>query len=76
MAHQAQDTFVAVLDDGTERLITKGEVLASGHELVKRDASGSGSLFKPLDVDGDAGGGRAARRGQKQDQADPGVKVK
>jgi hypothetical protein len=53
MAQQAQDTFVAVLDDGTERLVTKGEVLPDSHELVKRDAKGSGTLFRALNVDGD-----------------------
>jgi hypothetical protein len=53
MAQQAQDTFVAVLADGTERLVTKGEMLPDSHELVKRDAKGSGGLFKPLNIDGD-----------------------
>jgi hypothetical protein len=53
MAQQAQDTFVAVLDDGTERLVTKGDVLPDSHELVKRDAKGSGALFRPLDIDGE-----------------------
>jgi hypothetical protein len=52
MAQQAQDTFVAVLDDGTERLVTKGEVLPDSHELVKRDANGGGALFRTLDIDG------------------------
>lgn len=50
MAMQAQDTFVAVLDDGSERFVAKGEVLADGHELVKRDQRGSGMLFRPLDL--------------------------
>lgn len=50
MAMQAQDTFVAVLDDGTERFVAKGDVLPDGHELVKRDRKGSGLLFKPLDL--------------------------
>lgn len=50
MAQQAQDTFIAVLDDGTERLVTKGEVFADGHELVKRDLKGSGMLFRKLDL--------------------------
>lgn len=53
MAQQAQDTFVAVLDDGTERLVTKGEVLPDSHELVKRDSRGAGLLFRPLNIDGD-----------------------
>ena len=53
MAQQAQDTFIAVLEDGTERLVTKGEVLPDSHELVKRDVKGSGMLFRPLNVDGD-----------------------
>ena len=50
MAQQAQDTFVADLKDGTTRRITKGEVLADNHELVKRDQAGSGTLFKPLNL--------------------------
>lgn len=50
MAMQAQDTFVAVLGDGTERLVTKGEVLSDGHELVRRDRDGSGLLFRALDL--------------------------
>ena len=35
--YQAQDTFVAGLEDGTERLVTKGEPLPESHELVKKD---------------------------------------
>ena len=54
MAQQAQDTFVAVLDDGTERLTVKGDVLPDSHELVKRDQAGSGTLFRPLNIDGEA----------------------
>lgn len=53
MAQQAQDTFVAVLDDGTERLVTKGEVLPDSHELVKRDAQAHSGLFRPLNIDGE-----------------------
>jgi len=53
VAQQAQDTFVAVLGDGTERLVTRGEVLPDSHELVKRDADGAGLLFRPLNIDGD-----------------------
>lgn len=53
MAQQAQDTFVAVLDDGSEKVVTRGDVLPDSHELVKRDAKGSASLFKPLNIDGD-----------------------
>ncbi len=52
--YQAQDTFVAGLEDGTERLITKGEPLPESHELVKRDLAaakdspGRSALFRPL----------------------------
>lgn len=53
MAQQAMDTFVAVMDDGSERLVTRGEMLPDSHELVKRDAKGSGILFRPLNIDGD-----------------------
>jgi hypothetical protein len=53
MAQQAQDTFVAVLEDGSEQLVTKGEVLPDSHELVKRNAKGGGTLFQPLNIDGD-----------------------
>ena len=54
--YQAQDTFVGALDDGTERLVTKGEPLPESHELVKRDvAAGKGNpgrvpLFRVLDA--------------------------
>jgi hypothetical protein len=47
---QAQDTFIAVLGDGTERFVAKGEVFPDGHELVKRDQAGTGTLFRPLDL--------------------------
>jgi len=53
MAQQAQDTFVAVMDDGSERLVTRGEMLPDSHELVKRDAKGAGTLFRPVNIDGD-----------------------
>lgn len=59
MAQQAQDTHVAVLDDGTEKLVAKGEVLPDSHELVKRDQAamkanpGRTPLFRPLNIDGD-----------------------
>jgi hypothetical protein len=46
---RAQDTFVAVLDDGTTAFVSKGDTLPDSHELVKRDA-GSGTLFRPLDA--------------------------
>jgi hypothetical protein len=48
---QAQDTFVALLGDGTERLVTKGDPLPESHELVKRDQAQTGALFRPLDID-------------------------
>jgi len=35
--YQAQDTFVAGLQDGTEKLVVKGEPYPETHELVKRD---------------------------------------
>ena len=35
---------------GGERLVTKGEVFPDTHELVKRDAQGSGTLFRDLDL--------------------------
>jgi hypothetical protein len=50
MAQQAMDTFMAVLKDGSQRLVTKGEVLPDGHELVKRDQDGGGQLFRKLDL--------------------------
>ena len=48
MAHQAQDTFVADLPTGPVK-VSKGEVFADNHPLVKLDA-GRGLLFKPLDL--------------------------
>jgi len=53
MPQQAQDTFVAQLGDGSDRLVTKGEVFSDSHELVKRDQDGSGVLFRPLDLGDD-----------------------
>lgn len=50
MAHQAQDTFVAMLADGSQRFVTRGEVLPDNHELVRRDRDGGGVLFRPLDL--------------------------
>ena len=56
MAQQAQDTFIAALEDGTERLVVKGEPFADNHELVRRDQAASKKdpgrvpLFRPLDL--------------------------
>ena len=50
---QATDTFVATMPDGSDHLITKGQVLPSGHPLVKRDRDGSGTLFRPMDLGGE-----------------------
>jgi hypothetical protein len=47
---KAADTFVAMLDDGTQAFVTKGDTLPDSHELVKRDQQGSGALFRPLDA--------------------------
>lgn len=55
--YQAQDTFVAGLEDGTEKLVAKGEPLPESHELVKRDLAavkadkGRLPLFRPLGPD-------------------------
>lgn len=64
MPMQAQDTFVTVLNDGTERFVAKGEVLSDSHELVKRDQKGAGVLFRPLDL-GDGDKPAAKPRGAK-----------
>lgn len=61
MAQQAQDTFVAVLADGSERLVTRGDVLADSHELVKRDAKGGAGLFRPLNIDGEEPAAKASK---------------
>lgn len=45
---QAQDTFVAEMSDGSQVRVVKGEFLPEGHELVKRDQSGSGMLFRQV----------------------------
>jgi hypothetical protein len=53
--YQAQDTFVAGLADGGERMVMKGEPLPESHELVKRDLAaakdnpGRVALFRLLD---------------------------
>jgi hypothetical protein len=69
MAQQAMDTFMAVLGDGSQRLVTKGEVFPDGHELVKRDQDGSGRLFRKLDLgeDEEAKPKPAARRAARSD---------
>lgn len=36
MAKQATDTFVTVMPDGSERMVTRGQVLQDNHELVKQ----------------------------------------
>ena len=46
MAKQATDTFVTVMPDGSERVITKGQVLQNNHEVV-RHAPG---LFMEFDL--------------------------
>lgn len=47
---QAQDTFVAMVADGSQQFVQKGDVLPDSHELVKRDLSGSKVLFRALDT--------------------------
>jgi len=72
---QAQDTFVAVLDDGTERFVVKGDPFPDNHELVKRDLAASKDnptrtpLFRPLDLgeEESAKPRPAARRAAKSD---------
>jgi len=54
MAKQATDTFVAVLRDGTEQTVTKGQVFVDGHAIVKH----APSLF----VDFDSGEDKPAPR--------------
>lgn len=51
MVHQAMDSFVAALEDGSEIRVMKGEVLPDKHELVLRDQKGSGTLFRALNLD-------------------------
>ena len=57
MAQQAQDTFIAVLKDGTERRVAKGEPFSDRHELVIRDQEAQRAnpdrtpLFAPMDLD-------------------------
>jgi hypothetical protein len=53
VAHQAQDTFVAQMPDGSDHFVTKGDVLGDNHPLVKRDRDAGGVLFRPLDVGDD-----------------------
>ena len=54
--YQAQDTFVAGLEDGTEKLVVKGEPYPETHELVKRDLAAAKAdpgrlpLFRLLDA--------------------------
>jgi hypothetical protein len=48
--YQAQESFHAVLDDGSERFVTKGEILPDRHELVRRDQDGTKTLFRMIDM--------------------------
>lgn len=56
MMYEAQDTFIATMEDGTERFVRKGEALAGNHELVRRDLAASEDdasrlpLFRPMDT--------------------------
>lgn len=58
---QAQDTFVAELEDGSTKFVAKGEVFADAHELVKRDQAGTGQLFRRLDLGEEQDAEAAAR---------------
>jgi hypothetical protein len=63
--HQSQDSFVAELGDGSQLRVMKGDLLPAGHELVRRDADCSGTLFRPLDVgDDDAQPARSPVKGR------------
>lgn len=59
MAMQATDTFVGVLEDGSERVVKKNEPFPEDHELVRRDRDASKSnpgrqpLFRPMDLGDD-----------------------
>lgn len=68
MAKQATDTFVAILADGSDRLVVKGEVLPDSHELVKRDAKGAGGLFRTLDL-GDEDAPKSTAKAEPKAQA-------
>jgi hypothetical protein len=74
MAKQATDTFVAVLKDGSDRLVTKGEVFPNDHELVKRDAKGTGALFRDLDL-GDADVPKSVSEAKAEPPAEAPVKA-
>jgi hypothetical protein len=74
---QATDTFVATLRDGSDHLVTKGQILPWGHELVKRDRDGSGTLFRPLDLGGeDEAGPEEPKSAPPKDEAPPQEPVK
>ena len=66
--YQALDTFIAESEDGTQRLVTKGEPLIESHELVKRDLAavkanpGRAPLFRALD-DGEPPAPKRSLRG-------------
>jgi hypothetical protein len=59
--YQAQDTFIATMPDGTDKLVKKDDPLPETHELVKRDLAGSGTLFRPLDDGAPVAARRTAR---------------
>ena len=74
--YQAQDTFVAGLGNGTERLVVKGEPLPESHELVQRDlalckdASGRTPLFRAL-ADDEPPPAKPLRRAPKAPEPPP-----
>jgi len=59
MAMQALETFVAEID-GAPVVVTKGEVFADKHPVVKLDA-GRGLLFRPLDIEAKPAAAKAPR---------------
>jgi hypothetical protein len=61
MAKQAIDTFVAVLADGTERVVVKGQVLQDGHEVVRH----APNLFVQFDTGDDVPTRRGPGRPRK-----------
>jgi hypothetical protein len=58
MAKQATDTFVAVLKDGTEATVAKGQVFADNHVIVKH----APGLFADFDLGEESKPARVGRK--------------
>jgi len=60
------DTFVVVMPDGTERMVTKGQVLQDNHEVVRH----APTLFTQFDAGEEEAPEAPAKRGPGRPRKD------